>query len=73
MDADDRDGHHTDDQRRRGASGEAGGERQATEEFDEAGEQGEGSGQVELGGEVLARPIDAVAAEPAEQLLRRAA
>ena len=70
MDEDDRDGHHAEHQGGDEARGEAGGERNAAKKLDEAGEKGERGGQPELGREELARRIDAVAAEPAEQFLR---
>ena len=67
MDEDDRDGHHAEHQGGDKARGKPGGERKAAEELDEAREKGERGGKPELGREELARRIDAVAAEPAEQ------
>src|SRR5882724_8614334 len=52
------------------APAEARGEAEASERLDENDEEGEGGRHVELSGEISHRPLVAVPAEPAEELLR---
>ena len=62
-------GHHADNERCDRAGEETCSEHEATEEFDDAGEQGERGWQAQLGGKELAGRLKAIAAKPTKELL----